>query len=790
MLRHHFLLAYRSFWRNKQSFLINLIGLSTGIACTVLIYLWVNDELSFDKFHEQDEQLYQVMQLLEKNENDVLTWEWTPGILAASLKKEMPEVEQAIQVVQWGNAGIVANESTQFKADEIYAGKEFFNMFSFPLLEGDPGSVLQAENSVVLSEYMAKKLFQTTENLVGKTIEWKRNQEGLDSTYVISGIAVNPPSNSSLQFDLIFTYERFFASKPDLQYWYNSDPLTYITLREGTNIAAFNQKIKGFLKEKQENSTSTLFVRQFSDQYLYGNYENGVQVGGRISYVRLFSLIALFIILIACINFMNLSTAQSSKRSKEVGVKKTIGAKRSSLILQYLSESTSLAFLSLCIALGIVFFLLPKFNQITDKSLILNFNIPFLLICLGITLLTGMIAGSYPAFYLSNFKPVEAFKGRLHQSFGELWARKGLVVFQFSLSILLIVFVLVVYNQLQYVQKKNLGYERDNLLLLHKDGTIRENITTFMEEVRAIPGITKASTLDGNLTGDYGYTTTIRWEGYEKPENPIRFGVMIVGNDIVETLGMKMKQGKSFTEELKDGMPQVLLNEAALEAIGFENPIGKVIKQRRREYQIAGVVENFHFESLYDDVKPCILKKGTYGNNIFAKIQSGREQETIAQLEEVYAKFNPGLPFEFNFIDENYQQLYIAEQRVASLSRYFSGFAILISCLGLFGLAAFSAERRAKEMSIRKVLGASALNIAQLLSSDLVKLVFVAIGISLPLSFWFADKWLNTFAFHFDPNIWMFILAALAATITAVLTVSFQSIKIALANPIHSLRNE
>jgi len=379
MLRHHFLLAYRSFWRNKQSFFINLIGLSTGIACTILIYLWVNDELSFDKFHEQDAQLYQVMQLLEGNENDVLTWEWTPGILAAALKDEMPEVEQAIQVVQWGNTGIVAHESKQFKAHEMYAGKDFFNMFSFPLLEGDPNKVLQAENSVILSESMAEKLFQTTENLIGKTIEWKRNREGLDSTYVISGIVANPPRNSSFQFDLIFTYDRFFASKPDLQYWYNSDPLTYITLKKGTNVNIFNQKIEGFLKKKQENSTSTLFARKFSDQYLHDNYENGVQAGGRISYIRLFSLIALFIILIACINFMNLSTARSSKRSKEVGVKKTIGAKRSALIFQYLSESTLLAFLAFLLAIGMVFFLLPKFNQITDKSLILNFNLPFLI---------------------------------------------------------------------------------------------------------------------------------------------------------------------------------------------------------------------------------------------------------------------------------------------------------------------------------------------------------------------------------------------------------------------------
>ena len=790
MWRHNFLLIYRNFIRNKASFLINLIGLSTGLACTILIYLWVTDELKVDKFHERDAQLYQVMQRISGNKDDVLVWDWTPGLLAETLAEEMPEVELALPMVWLDDTGVIGHDETNIKAGELYAGSDFFNLFSFELLTGDKATVLQDINSVVISDELSLKLFGTTKGIVGKTIEWKRTRENVSGDYMISGVFRNPPVNSTIQFDLVFTYERYFKGKPDLQYWRNSEPWTFVALRPGTDPQQFDRKIEGLMREKNEDSkNSTLFLRKFSDSYLYGNFENGVQVGGRISYVRLFSIIAFFIVLIASINFMNLSTARSSRRSKEVGIKKTVGASRVSLIIQYLAESTLLAFISLFAALCLVNLALPQFNLVTDKNLALSASPGFVAALFGIALITGLLSGSYPALYLSRFKPIGILKGGSSKSPGALWARKGLVVFQFVLSILLIVSVFVVYHQLQYIQSKNLGYDRDNVLVFHKDGTIRENTEPFLEEIKKISGVASASTFDGDMAGNYGFSSTIRWPGYEKPENPIRFGIMIVGQDIIETLDLELVAGTNFPEQAGP-YAKVLLNETAAAVIGFDDPVGQIITHRREEYEISGVVRDFHFESLYDEVKPCILRRGSYGNNIYVKIKAGAEQESIAQIEEVYQTFNPGLAFEFKFLDDQYQSLYMAEKRVATLSKYFAGFAILISCLGLFGLAAFSAERRTKEIGIRKILGSSVVGIIGLLSSELIRMVVVALMISLPLSLLIARRWLDSFAFRIELQPWFFIAAGLAVILVAAITIGFHSVKAAFANPVESLRQD
>ena len=789
MWRQNILITYRSFIRNKGSFLINLVGLSSGLACAILIYMWVQDELRVDGFHENGDQLYQVLQRINSNENDVLVWEWTPGLLAQTLREEFPEVDMSVPMVLLDDSGIAGHEDTRYKARELYVGPDFFELFSFELIHGDKQSVLNEINQVALSETLAKKLFGTAQGAVGQSIEWERTRENVAGTFTVAGIFRDPPANSTLQFDLAFTYKHYFKGKPDLEYWKNSEPWTFVRLKEGTDQSSFDEKIAGLVMEKDANSVSTLFTRKFADTYLHGNYENGVQAGGRIAYVRLFSLIALFIILIACINFMNLSTAQSARRHKEIGIKKTVGARRTSLIAQYLSESTMLAFLSLFAALSIISFSTPVFNKITGKQLSLEAEPTMVLTLLGITLLTGLIAGSYPALYLSAFRPVSILKGQINRSPLELWARKGLVVFQFALTAILIVSVIVIDRQMQFVQGKNLGYSRDNVMVFHKDGTIRENTPAFLSEINKIPGVAEASTFDGDMIGNYGFTSTIRWEGYEDPENPVRFGVMIVGQNITETLKLDILAGQNF-REAQGARAQILINEKAAETIGFADPIGKIIRHRREECEIVGVVRDFHFESLYDEIKPCVLRKGTYGNNIYVRLQAGAEAAAIARIDEVYQRFNPGLPFEFQFLDDKYQQLYIAEQRVASLSRYFAGLAILISCLGLFGLASFAAERRTKEISIRKILGSSSLGIVRLLSQDLVGMVLVSLLIALPASLLLARGWLADFAFRINLQVWFFAVAGLAVLLVAMLTVGIQGFRSAIANPVDSLRQD
>ena len=706
MWRHHLKISFRNFQRERSTFLINLIGLSTGLACTLLIALWVMDELKFDKFHKKDAQLYQVLQHIPVNENDVLTWEWTPGILAPTLKEEMPEVELATHVTTLGSKGIIVKGDSRFQAKERYVSPNFFELFSYKIIEGDKATILQDKRSVVLTKDLAIKLFNTTKNVVGQTIKWERRWREVGGQFIVSAIIDNPPIHSTLPFEVLFSYDFYVENKPDLLEWKNSGPLTFITLKEGTDVKQFDQKIAGLIqRNKDDGEKEVLFTRKYEDRYLYGNYENGVQAGGRITYVRLFSIIACFILLIACINFMNLSTAKATRRLKEVGVKKAIGADRKALISQYLSESFLVTFIALGLALFFVKLGMPTFNEITGKSLVLAWNTPLVLAGLGITLLTGLIAGSYPALYLSGFDPASIFKGKTIKSVGELYARKGLVVFQFALSIILIVAVVVVYEQIQLIQNKNLGYEKDNIIVLQKRGNLEQDLATFLNEVKNITGVVNASTIDGDLMGNYGYTTSMHWEGDDQENNPIRFGTMIVGKDIIETLDMELLEGKDFTESNDFGA--YIFNEAAIKAMGMKDPVGKTVKRRGNDHRIIGVVKNFHFESLYEEVKPCYLRLGTYGNNILVKIKAGQEQATLATLKKYYRGFNPDLPFEYQFLDENYQRLYAAEQRVAILSKFFAGIAILISCLGLFGLAAFTAQRRKKEIGIRKVLGAS-----------------------------------------------------------------------------------
>ncbi|MFK7937513.1 MAG: ABC transporter permease, partial [Saprospiraceae bacterium] len=522
MLLHYFKLAYRTAWRDKTTFAINLVGLAVGLTCFVLIALWIQDEWRFDKFHQNKDRLFQVMMRSSNNANDVVVTAGTPGLLAETLVEDFPEIEQATTVANLGNTGIIINDDLRFKAKERYVGKDFFELFNFPLVAGEATPLLNNLSHILLSEEMATKLFGNAQNAVNQTIEWQRNWAEVSGNYTIAGVFADVPEHSTLEFDALFSYDLFVKNKPSIKQWYNSGPRTYFSLKESADPLAFNQKIEHLIRSKHDrNSYSTLFIRKFSDRYLYDHFENGIQSGGRITYVKLFALVALFILLIACINFMNLSTAKASQRLKEVAVKKTIGARRSTLIQQYLSQAIFTAFLGLILALFLTQLSIPVFNEITGKNLVFTFSPPLLIGLTLITFITGIIAGSYPAFYLSQFQPIQVFKGAFGNRLNAVWLRKGLVVFQFALSIILIVAVIVTQQQIQFIQTKHLGYEQDNLILFKKEGSIKENMESFLTEIKQIPGIVNASTIDGNMTGSYGYTSTIRWEGDQQQENPI-----------------------------------------------------------------------------------------------------------------------------------------------------------------------------------------------------------------------------------------------------------------------------
>lgn len=786
MIKHTLLLIYRNFLRAKGYFFINLIGLAAGLVCTLLIYLWVRDELSMNKFHEKDARLYQVMEH-QKYADELMTTTSTPGLLAETMKAELPEVEYAATTT-WINPFTLSVKDRNVKADGYYVGEDYFNIFSFHLLQGNADLVLKDKLSMVISKDLAVRLFGTDENAVGKIVELQHKK-----SFTVSGVFENLPTNSSLQFDFVLSFEEFKLDNGWVTEWGNNGPSSYVILREGTDPTVFSEKIKDFVKSKnKDDSNVSLFVQKFSDRYLHGRFENGIQSGGRIEYVQLFSIIAIFILIIACINFMNLSTARASRKAKEVGIKKSVGAQRSSLIVQYISESLVMTILSVGMSLIIVWMLLPQFNIITDKKITLNLNDPQLMMWLaGITLFTGIVAGSYPALYLSGFRPAAVLKGEVRGSWGELWARKGLVVFQFLLSVILIVSVLVIYRQIDYVQTQNLGYTKEHLIQFPIEGKVESSRETFLKEVRRMPGIVNAASTGSSLLGRNSNTSGLEWDG-KNPEDNILFENVGVGYGLLETLGVQMAEGRMYSEEYGSDTTKIIFNEAAIRVMNLENPIGKTIRLwGEYDLQIIGVVKDFHFQSLHDAVNPLFFR--LYPNdtwNIMIRLEAGKEKETLTALDKFYRNFNPGFTFEYKFQDQEYAKQYAAEQRVASLSFYFATMAILISCLGLFGLAAFTAERRLKEIGIRKALGSSSTSIVLLLSGDFTIMVLISIAIGLPISYYLLDEWLKRFVYHIDLEIWYFLLAGMIALVIAWITVASQAIKASKVNPVKCLRSE
>lgn len=785
MIKHNLTLIYRNALRAKSFFLINLFGLAVGMACTLLIYLWVRDEINKDKFNENDHRLFQVMS--NQQYDEIVTFPNTQGLLAETLEAEIPEIESATATT-WVNSFTLSIDDHSVKADGFYVSSNYFKTMSYPLVAGQKEQVLTDQNSIVISRELAIKLFSTEKDVIGKTLEWQH-----EKSFQVTGIFDKVPS-SSLQFDFVLSYEQFKLDNKWILDWGNSGPYTYVTLREGSSVEEVNVKIKDFVKGRpgdDEKSTNTFFLRPFSDSYLYSRYENGKIAGGRIEYVRLFSIIAVFILLIACINFMNLSTARASRKAKEVGIKKSIGAIRQSLVIQYLSESLVTALVALLIAALAVWTLLPSFNLITSKHILfLLSDYELLFWMIGIALFTGLLAGSYPAIFLSGFKPTDVLKGVMKGSWSELWARKGLVVFQFFLSVVLIVSVLVIYKQIEFVQTKNLGYNKDNLIRMPIEGKVASSLDAFLNEVKRIPGVVNASSLAHTLTGTRNSTNGLTWEGNE--EEKILFEYMRVNYDVIETLGVELTDGRSFSKDFPTDTAAIIFNEAAINAMGLQDPLGKVIKLwDKRESKIIGIVKDFHFQSLHDAVTPLfIILRPDDTRNVMIRLAEGKEENTLKSLGEFYSSFNPGFTFDYQFQDVQYARLYAAEQRVAFLSGCFAVIAILISCLGLFGLANFTAERRLKEIGIRKTLGSSSKSIVLLLTGDFTRMVLLSIVLGLPFSYWAVTQWLAQFAFHIELSIWYFLIAGAIAMLIAWLTVASQAIRAAHVNPVNCFRTE
>jgi len=787
MLKNYFKIAWRSLLKDRQFTILNLLGLSSGICCALLIWLWVADELGFDKFFPNDNRIYEVMESNRVNSQQQMSDE-SSGLVADLLIAQIPEVEYAASLAppSWWPKYTLSVGDKNLKATGQYAGKDYFNIFSFSLVDGKAADLLKDKNAIVISDELATKLFDRTDNIIGQPVRFQQQQ-----TFFVSGVFKAPPRNSSQQFDFVLSFEYLFAQQSWVKSWDGTGPHNFILVKEGTDINLLNNKIAGLITRASGDTSRRPVAVKFSDIYLQNTFNHGVSTGSKIVYVRLFSLIAIFILMIACINFMNLSTAKAARRMKEVGIKKVVGARRPQLIAQFLSESMVMTLFSTALALTLAWLLLPAFNNLTGKEIVLHPGLPLIAALLGITVVSGLFAGSYPALYLSKFNPLVVLKGKLPSSLTEVLSRKGLVIFQYTLSAILIVSVMVIYRQVRYIQSTDPGYNKENIVKFDAEGKLQQSQTSFTEALKRVPGVVNACYTTHNMTGRSYGTYAINWDGRD-PKGAIYFEGFNCSYDFFETMGMHLAAGRSFSRNYGD-TNKIIVNETAVAAMHLKAPVGKNISAYDVRFQIIGVVKDFHYESLHEPVKPSFfLLHGDGGtwDKIMARIRPGHQQETIDRIRELYSNFNPGFPFTYHFLDEDYQRQYETEVHVATLAKYFSGLAIVISCLGLFGLAAFTAERRRKEIGIRKVVGASVSRIALMLSTEFLRLVAIAILIAFPLSWWAMNQWLQGFAYRIDVGTDVFLLAAISVLLITLLTIGFQAIRAALANPVKSLRSE
>ena len=793
MIKTHLKIAWRNLRRNPLFSLINILGLSTGLASAFLIFFWVTDEMTVDTFHENDPRLYQI--LMRSEENGVIKiHEGTQGPLAEALEKDLPEVEDAVSVMNLEREGMAitfSDEENTFKTEGLFANKNFFNVFSFPLIRGSIDQVLQDKDAIVVSENFALKLFGSVDEALNRQIKY--SFFGKEQSGKITGVFEDVPSNSTMKFSFVGTKKKLLEDLwTNGKEWYNTGPQTYLVLKPGADIATFNKKIDRFVDKYLDGNMFSLFTRKYSDAYLKGNYVDGIQSGGRITYVRLFSFIAILVLLIACINFMNLSTARVSRRFKEIGIKKTVGGTKRTLVVQFLTESIFLTCLSLILALLLVFLLIPAFNYVSGKELDLQLifqNAPLLILA---TLLTGLISGSYPAFYLSGFSPLATLKGAFKTHGGELFTRKGLVVFQFMASLVLIISVLIINNQLNFALTKPIGYQKDNIVQIDLEGKAYDNIPFFFDEIEKIEGVERVGGLSQSIVREDGGSSTygIDWAG--KPADlEVDFIVRNVDKNLTQTLNIEMVEGEPFNEKLGSPESYVLFNEEAIRIMGLENPVGQKINLWGEDKTILGVMKDFHTASVMQPISPVVFKYSP--NNLalaMVRIHSGSEMKTIENLKRLYTDYNPGYNFNFTFQDQMFNAQYSSEQRILSLSKYFAILAVFISCLGLFGLAAFNNEMRVKEIGVRKVLGSSTYAILQLLFLDFLKLVLIAILIATPVAWYLMSGWLQQFAYRTNIGWAVFAIASILTILIALATVSFQAIKAASANPVKSLRTE
>jgi putative ABC transport system permease protein len=785
MFRNYLKIAFRNLIRHKGFSFLNITGLAIGMVCTILILFWVQHELSFDRYHKNGKNIYRILQHIQYSE--IVTWAINQGPLGPALKEEIPEIEEQARFcfAQWR----MKYDDQIFVELGGYTDPSLFKMFTIPFVQGDPETALSDPRSMVLTEEVAQKIFGD-EDPIGKTIH-----VGSDYDFKVTGILQDIPDNSHFRFKFLANMDFAKEVGRTVDYWKNSHFTTYVQLADNVSMEEANKKIYNFLDAKptledwEKLSLQPLFKIHLGSGIGYDAFGTG-----NTKYIVIFLAAALFILLIACINFMNLSTARSLLRSREVGLRKVVGAFRGQLIRQFLGEAIFQSLIAMILAVGLGMLLLPAFNQLARKnfSAHLFWRPDIILGLVAILFFAGFIAGFYPAFVLSKFRPVSVLKGTARTAGGGSFFRKALVVFQFSVAVILMVGSLVIYSQIHFMRNKDLGYDKENLVTLALNTIVQQNYEAFRNELLGKPNILNVTRVAGLPTYGFWFSNSRwNWEGKD-PDKDILFRANFVDYDYLEALKAPIVMGRNFSKDYGADATGIIINETSQKAMGFEDPIGKrVTLGEDNVYHIIGVVKDFHYVSLRSEIEPMILLLNPENcSSIMVRISSENTPETLKFMGGVWQKFAGEFEFDYRFLDESLDTLYRGEQQVGRIINVFTLLSVFISCLGLFGLASFMALRRTKEIGIRKVLGASISGVVVLLSKEFSKWVIVANLIAWPLSYFALNRWLQEFPYRTDIKLWIFVSTGLLTFVIAILTVSYQSLRAALSNPADSLRYE
>jgi ABC-type antimicrobial peptide transport system permease subunit len=792
MIKNYIKIALRNLWRHKSFSLINIVGLAVGMAVAILLLLWIQNEVSYDEFHENKDRIYRVWNRVPQ-EGEIRVWNSVSAPTAQALEKDIPEVERVVREED-GNGALLSFGDKKLLRSGSVVDTGFFQMFSFQLLKGNPKTALNDLHSIVITQSTAKSLFGT-ENPIGKIIK-------LDSKYnfTVTGILKDLPANTSFEFDYLLPWGSIKKPAGTDLGWNDNSTDTYVMLKSSANYTAATSKIKLLRQRYSDDAKSMkweLFLYPLNRWHLHSSFTNGVEDDrGQMAFVKLFSIIASFILLIACINFMNLSTARSEKRAKEVGIRKVAGAQKSALIGQFIGESVFLAFLAGIIAIIIVLLSLPGYNQLTEKALFINFgSIYTWLIFIGFILFTGLLAGSYPAFFLSSFNPVKVLKGTFKKADALITPRKALVILQFTFAIILIICTIIVKQQIDYARKRDAGYNGNNLVFHSMKGDIPKNYELIKNELLSTGVATSLTKTNSPITERKSNGWGQEWEG-KNPDDKTSFDRFLADEGLSTTMGLQFVQGRDFDlKKFPTDSTGLIINESSLKLMKFKDPIGKIVADLGVEWHIVGVVKDFILTNPYEPTRPLLITGATESFMKFKimHIKLNNKNSTADNLkkaEAIFKKYNPEYPFDIRFIDEAYAKKFYNQKRQGTLAALFAGLTIFISCLGLFGLATYTAENRIKEIGVRKVLGASVTRITTLLSKDFLVLVIISFIIASPIAYWAMSKWLMDYTYRININWWVFALAGILSITIAILTVSYQSIKAAIANPVKSLRSE